>query len=228
MVFKHIAIFLFLSIGRLYSSETTSLVPIPKNSVGVIIDSATKVVRGTAFLVKRPGGQLCVVTCAHAALGGKFAYKPHNSEQSYPLEHQIAIESQDISIFGFEKGLNVDGWSSLDFGEDKRLGTGDQIVYLGYKVDDKTLQSASAPILATGTGLTYAGGIADFIEFEGVAKPGFSGGPVFNPKGAVVALITEAWSKRRFHAQSKTSNINRAVLTTAGQWILNETKAFRP
>lgn len=36
----------------------------------------------------------------------------------------------------------------------------------------------------------------DFIEFEGKAVPGSSGGPVFDNAGNVIGLIREAWTKK--------------------------------
>ena len=41
-----------------------------------------------------------------------------------------------------------------------------------------------------------AGAVVDFLEFEGKGLPGFSGGPVFNQEGKVVAIMREAWTKR--------------------------------
>ncbi len=42
----------------------------------------------------------------------------------------------------------------------------------------------------------YQGNIVDFVEFIGEAIPGFSGGPVLDLDGSVVAMMHEAWTKR--------------------------------
>jgi hypothetical protein len=40
------------------------------------------------------------------------------------------------------------------------------------------------------------GVILDFLEFQGEGIPGYSGGPVFNEKGELVAFMREAWFRQ--------------------------------
>jgi S1-C subfamily serine protease len=56
--------------------------------------------------------------------------------------------------------------------------------------------------------------MADFIEFEGVALPGYSGGPVFDAQGRVIAIIREAWWKTDPRAGTSRWLINRAFSLT--------------
>jgi serine protease Do len=227
---KQIAGFLFVGVCCGFSCQAPqSSFNIPNQSFGTIDDTVTNTAMGTAFVVKTFGGQLRVVTCAHVAMTGTYKYTPLKSAKSYALSHLLAIKSQDISIFKIDENVAIEGkgWEGLELGDGKRLGTGDRIVYIGYKVADNSFQADTSTITATGTGLTFAGGIADFIEFEGIGRPGFSGGPVFNVRGAVVAIITEAWTKKGFQEGAATTAINRAVLTTAAHWLLKESITYR-
>jgi hypothetical protein len=57
------------------------------------------------------------------------------------------------------------------------------------------------------------GMITDFLEFEGVGVPGFSGGPVFDINGKVVALMREAWARRGLQPGAPDVLVNRAFST---------------
>jgi len=182
MALKQIASFVFLAASGCHGWQTATLT-VPTQSVGVIVNSETKVTLGTAFVVRTFGRQARIVTCAHVAQQGKFDYRPQNIERSYPLSHIISLQSQDLSIFQVADGVTLEGtgWEGFGFGEGKRLGTGDTVLYLGYKTDQDSIKGAASKIIATGEGVTVFGGIGDFIEFEGIAKPGFSGGACFQP-----------------------------------------------
>ena len=62
--------------------------------------------------------------------------------------------------------------------------------------------------IAIGVAL-YEGVSVDFIEFEGEGIPGYSGGPILNNKGEVVALMREAWNKRGVKAGAAEVLVNR-------------------
>jgi hypothetical protein len=47
---------------------------------------------------------------------------------------------------------------------------------------------------ATGVLRGDNGTLFDFLEFEGHAIPGYSGGPVFDDKGELVAIMWQAWN----------------------------------
>ena len=41
-----------------------------------------------------------------------------------------------------------------------------------------------------------ASAVVEFLEFEGVGRPGYSGGPVFDTSGNVIAIVGKAWTKQ--------------------------------
>src|SRR5207244_13556349 len=72
---------------------------------------------------------------------------------------------------------------------------GDNIVYLGWKAGTNNLQADAISVSAVGTVLN-GNTTVSFLEFFGVGRPGYSGGPVFDQQGNVIALMREAWTKR--------------------------------
>jgi len=51
--------------------------------------------------------------------------------------------------------------------------------------------------------------IVDFLEFVGRGIPGYLGGPVFNERGELVAVMREAWNRQGFKG-GPTNLVNRA------------------
>ncbi len=89
----------------------------------------------------------------------------------------------------------------MAIGDFKKIRPGDTIYYYGY--DQKFTDSVKIPagmmnagiVTATGSALND-GIIIDFLEFPGVGIPGYSGGPVFNDRGELVAMMREAWTRQ--------------------------------
>ena len=81
-------------------------------------------------------------------------------------------------------------------------------MYIGWDKSLSQLQVHEAMISATGSSENDSV-IVDFIEFEGQGLPGYSGGPVFNTDGKIIAIMREGWKKQGVKG-GKVSLINRA------------------
>jgi len=96
------------------------------------------------------------------------------------------------------------------------VNNGDRIFYIGFdsekskELGHKSLLVNQSKITAMGEQLNYTGN-AQFIEFIGVGKPGYSGGPVFDWNGKLIGLMREAWQKRGLKVGEEIL-INRAFL----------------
>ena len=81
--------------------------------------------------------------------------------------------------------------STMEIGDIQRVLPGDKVFYFGWD-SDHSLSVKSAIVEAKGTVL-QTDNLVDFIEFPGQGIPGYSGGPVLNAEGDVVAMIVQAW-----------------------------------
>ena len=211
---------LLLTLTLLVAYASAQSIRLPDFAVGVVL-RADKRPAGTGYVVETFNGHNIIVTCVHVTpTDEQYYFQPVGSSQTYALNEVSSVPSQDTSLFVPATPIPTTGFK---LGEGKHLSIGEQVFYIGYRVTARKMEADVATITATGTGLTVTGGTADFLEFNGVAKPGFSGGPVLNGKGEVVAMVTEAWSRTGYQPNAPTATINRAVLTEAAYLLTRET-----
>lgn len=104
----------------------------------------------------------------------------------------------------------------IKFDREPELQIENIIFYLGFDQNrsdaqnKKTIQVNLAKVSAQGEQINK-GGKAKFIEFEGVGIPGYSGGPVFDGKENLIAIMREARSKKEVKGHNELL-INRAFL----------------
>ena len=143
-----------------------------------------------------------IVTCAHVLVAALSLPQGTNifyaSELSVKRLHlKYALPKFDLAVLSPDSEILGEPFAIGDF---NKMRPGDQIVYIGY--DQKASVSNqdisiihAATVTATGAAMND-GRIINFIEFQGEGLPGYSGGPVFNYKGELVAVIREAWTKK--------------------------------
>ena len=173
-----------------YSQSIT----IDNNSFGfIVIDDS--VYNGTGFVLLN---KRTVVTCAHVVDSTKkisfVAFKTDNPFIlhliKYDLDNDIAVLESQTDIC--KHPLLPD--TTFNIVPQQHL------FYLGYNILEsnsfiKSLQVNNAFVNAVGKA-SSGKAVVDFIEFNGVGIPGYSGGPVFNDNGKVIAIMREAWLKQ--------------------------------
>jgi S1-C subfamily serine protease len=144
-----------------------------------------------------------VVTCAHVVEGAYaigetnlfFSAQGFSSPKALKLKY--ILPRYDLAVFAPDS--QIPGVPMV-IGDFKKMRLGDKIYYYGFdtRLSTPGLPAATmnvATIAATGSALNE-GTTIDFLEFEGVGIPGYSGGPVFNEKAELVAVMHEAWTKK--------------------------------
>lgn len=180
-------------------------------SIGFIV-MGNNTYTGTAFVINT---KRLVMTCAHVVDTSRdIYYASGDLPTSYLSKHKLKIK---VFLPEFDLVL-LEGDSDLctrpfEAAKAFAFNPNQHVFYLGYDVSKsslgkKVIQANQSYISSVGK--TFERNIAiDFIEFIGVGLPGYSGGPVINDSGKVVAIMREAWLKRGIKSDS-TQLINRA------------------
>ena len=182
------------------------------SSVGFITDE-TGFIIGTGFVFEKPNQ---VITCAHVIQKNKIFFRPVKPEKtSYLLHLKTTYEAEDIAILISDDTICKE---PLKYGTSDKISPGDQIVYIGYnqnESNDKSIVLKAHRAELSACGLVKNGGsIARFFEFQGEGIPGYSGGPVFDVNGGVIAIFRQAWTVKGLKRGAPETLINRAFSIT--------------
>jgi len=174
-------------------------------TIGFIKNRKTNKILGSAFIV---GGQQCLITCAHVATKGDFFYRGVTMEEDVGVKLVYFLPKYDLSVFSLATPFNGD---PLKFGDIKKIRPGDTIIYIGWDKNLMEMQQHRANVFSVGSAINE-GIIIDFLEFQGKGIPGYSGAPVFNQKGEIIAIMREGWNKQGLKGGKKFL-MNRAFST---------------
>lgn len=190
---------------------------------------------GSAFVY---GPKKEVVTCGHVAQESidKGLTNWIYITQGLPLRRlKFGYLTRRYDLAMFTADGEIPG-EPMTIGDFKKIRPGDRIHYYGFdtrfsvavKMPGGLMNDAT--VRATGSALD-GGVIEDFLEFEGVGIPGYSGGPVFNDKGELVAMMREAWNSQGVKGGA-TFLVNRAFslefLRISEEPVFNLTDLFSP
>ena len=180
---------------------------IDKNSIGLIENDS--IVIGSGFILDSANQ---VITSAHVIWNQPKVYFSTDGKR-YELEVRRIDVINDIAYLKSDSTICETPFKKASITD---VENGKAIVYIGYDwVDTKqsnqnTIKVHQSKITAYGKQFNN-GGNANFIEFIGEGKPGYSGGPVLNWNGEILGLMREAWFRKDLKVGYQTL-INRAFL----------------
>lgn len=180
---------------------------IDKNSIGLLENDS--IIIGSGFILDSSNQ---VITCAHVILNQVKVYFSTDGNR-YELEVRKIDLINDIAYL---KSASTICETPFKKAFVPVIENGETIVYLGYDWVD-TKQNNQNIIKVHQSKITAYGkqsndeGNANFIEFIGEGKPGYSGGPVLNWKGEILGLMREAWFRKDLKVGHQTL-VNRAFL----------------
>ncbi len=182
--------------------------------VGVIADKQSGTIIGSAFVAT---DSLHVITCAHVVNQTRsYVYGP-NIGNPIELKRQFMLPNYDLAVLALETPVKA---TPIPLGDLRKVAPGDAVTYCGWDSRNQSLTARSAKVTATGNALS-GGKTVQFIEFEGDGIPGYSGGPVFDQSGKIVALMREAWTRQGVHGGNPIL-VNRAFSTEVIAILGNE------
>ncbi|MBI5214867.1 MAG: trypsin-like peptidase domain-containing protein [Ignavibacteriae bacterium] len=166
-------------------------VTLESNAIGrVFLEPTDSIPIGTAFVA---GDSKSIYTCSHVAVADTLWFNYIGSpEQLFRVTVKYNLPSYDVAFLIRTGGSQP---ASLQFGDFSRVQPGDTIHYIGWDTPLARYIIRLATVSARGSVLVEEGTKVDFIEFEGQAVPGYSGGPVIDRFGKVIAMIREGWEK---------------------------------
>jgi len=163
-------------------------VVIGQETFGVITSDDSQLVEGllgSGFVIDSN----LIITCYHVF--SEPAVKPKffidNLGTEFNIELYDSLPVFDIAIYKSDRKIT---YRPIKLGSYDNLNIGDSIFYLGYDVSKKSHVISLATIgkkysILTKDSLIYC------ITFDGTAIPGYSGGPIFDSNGQVVAVIDQ-------------------------------------
>jgi len=172
--------------GVCFGAERFKTLTLNAEAFGTIVGTNGQIA-GTGFIVGSPGR---VITCEHV-VASQLAFNFHfvNASGAHlPVTLETVLRRYDLSVLQFDFTNQI---PPLPYGDIRRVRPGDDVVYIGWNVQDSKFRVSKAIVSAIGVALND-GVSVDFIEFEGEGIPGYSGGPILNHRGEVVALMREA------------------------------------
>jgi len=148
------------------------------------------------------GPQNDVVTCWHVKNMAEAVLHVTNlvfnsGMNTYGLKLRYMLPKYDLAVYSPSPEIKTASFKSGDF---KKVRPGDIVWYVGFDVRQSTPFNSmtvirNSQIAAVGCAMNDDVTV-DFLEFAGEGLPGYSGGPVFNMDGELVAAMREAWTKK--------------------------------
>ena len=189
-----ILLFVMLSHAPIFTQAVDNSI-INKPSTGwIYVSNGIKgFISGTGFVFIRPN---TVVTCAHVVKGwSKIIYIQSGTKNEYLLDLVYIDTLLDIAIL-----TSIDTISNkpYEFDATHFVAVGDTIMYIGYSKEKSTKSSPKmgydlAVVQSAGKTMRYVP--VNFFEFKGEGKPGYSGGPILDPKGNIVGIFQGMWEE---------------------------------
>lgn len=180
---------------------------IDKNSIGLVENDS--IIIGSGFILDSSNQ---VITSAHVIWNQPKVYFSTDGKR-YKLEVRRIDVINDIAYLKSDSTICENPFKKASITD---IENGKAIVYIGYdwvdtkQMNQNIIKAHQSKITAYGK-QSNDGGNANFIEFIGEGKPGYSGGPVLNWKGEILGLMREAWFRKDLKVGHQTL-INRAFL----------------
>lgn len=184
----------FFSVSVLGQKAFTIKIPHYYDLGLIAYDSLGRDSVGTGFLIS-PN---TVMTCAHVADGrSEIYYIPTNCKRSFRLTLKKNQYGHDLALYGSKETICA---RFLKLAPSFKSDLGDSIVYMGWDTGENAFLVSWGVISAYGKAVRTKSIFVDFLEFKSIARPGYSGGPILNRKGEVVAIISQAFYQRGIKA----------------------------
>ncbi len=148
------------------------------------IKSEVDIRNGYGFAVKDYG----IITCTHIAARDTMLFQPVMGKADIRIALKYKMEAFDLAVYDIVDGEDIDEYEIGDFAGVRPYDT---VVYFGWEpAKFPKIKVIPSVVAATGQVARLNESLA-FIDFMGPMKPGYSGGPVLDRNGKVIAIASE-------------------------------------
>lgn len=158
-------------------------------SCGAIIDpnQASSIV-GTGFVINN-----LVITASHVIKDEKLLYFSSNDlPRPYLIELVYNLPEKDIAVLKFKNKIKI---SSLKLGRFQDISMHSSVMLVGYDKFKNVLNKiATFPtVIGVSTSIEDITSTYDFLAAKAKVLPAYSGGPLFNGNGEVIAILKSGY-----------------------------------
>ena len=175
----------------------------PKAIGRIFANASDTTAIGTAFVA---GRSKAIYTCSHVVVADTLWFSYIGSNMVFRIKLTYNLPAYDVAFLERTGGSQP---FALEFGDFARVQPGDLVYYVGWDQIAQSHLLRKATVSAKGSVLLEEGAKVDFLEFDGQAIPGYSGGPVLDGAGKVVAMIREGWTRTSLKG-GPSDRVNRA------------------
>ncbi len=205
----------FAALSSLHAELTQEQVTAAKSATGLLI---TSIGTGTAFCISESG---LFITCDHVIGNSKedtlaIVISPTGKdEKRYPAKIVRRLKDADIAVLKVNLDRKV---PALKLGDVTGLFETEQLYAFGYPfgkalaVDEKSYPAISVNFGRI-TSLRMKNDVLDVIQLDAQVNPGNSGGPVLDPNGSVVGIVSSGVVASGVNFAIPISLFNKAMAT---------------
>jgi S1-C subfamily serine protease len=214
-VLNFLAVLMFLSLPALHADLTQEQVTAAKAATGLMVTSGGT---GTAFCISESG---LFVTCDHVIDNAKegslaIVLSPAGKEEKrYPAKVIRRLKDSDLAVLKVTLDRKV---PTLKLGDVTGLFETEQLYAFGYPfgkalaVDEKSYPAVSVNFGRI-TSLRMKKDVLDVIQLDAQVNPGNSGGPVLDPNGNVIGVISSGLVASGINFAIPIASLSKAMAT---------------
>ena len=171
---------------------------VDKSCGAIIVPSEASSIVGTGFVVNN-----MVITASHVIQDHKILYfSSSDTPWPYLIELVYNLPDKDIAVLKFKNEVKV---TSLKLGRFEDVNMHSSVMLVGFDKFKNVLNKiATFPtIIGFGTSIADLTETYDFLAAKAKVLPAYSGGPIFNGNGEVIAILKSGYVTENVRTKEK-------------------------
>jgi S1-C subfamily serine protease len=161
---------------------------VDKSCGAIIVPSEASSIVGTGFVVNN-----MVITASHVIKDHKTLYfSSSDALEPYLVELVYNLPDKDIAVLKFKEKVKV---TSLKLGKFEDVNMHSSVMLVGFDKFRNVLNKVATfpTVIGYGTSIEDITDSFDFLAAKAKVLPAYSGGPIFNGNGEVIAILRSGY-----------------------------------